>query len=229
MSAKGRTGCGWIIALAMLAAVAGPVRTATAEILLYEDRLPDGVAYVRFANTASTPIDFKPDFTDPVQLGAGDIDRVSPYRVVEAVAGRDFALFGGAISFRLTPGRFHTVLLLGQGRSPKGALIVDDTSYNQTKIKFSFYNATPSCSAANLLLVDARRPIFAAVGTAQMRTRDVSPTATAQIRVECGPEATAPMPLEEIFQGGQYSVWLMRPHDRFLTFMTQDTIAPYFR
>lgn len=219
----------FILGLAAAVAFALP---ATAQVALYEGRLPDGFAFVRFANASAQPVDLAPGFTDPVKLGTDGASRISTYRVVEAVAGKTFAATdpeGGKLAFQLTPGKFHTFLVTDAGAKLAGTLVTDVTDYNQLRAKMSFYNAAPACPAASLLLEPANQAIFKAVGPASMRTRSINPVDEAKVHATCGPASVPSLDLGELHAGALYSVWLMAPAGTPVTFVAQDFIAPYQR
>ena len=132
-------------------ALLGP-RPAPAQPMLYENRLPEGTAYVRFVNTLPDGGTVTPVFADAVTLGKTGGDRVGPYMVVENATGRvltaDVKL--GAvqkpISFTLQPGKWHTLLLQpGANGDVATTLVTDEVGYNQLRARLSFFNAAAQC------------------------------------------------------------------------------------
>ncbi len=221
----------WALAAGMVAAIAF-VAPAGAQIALYEGRLPEGFAFVRFANTTTGPLDLAPAFTDPVKLGTDGASRISQYRVVEGAAGKTLTATtkdGGTVSFQLAAGKFHTFLLTEGGARLAGKLVTDVTEYNQLRSKLSFYNAASTCPTASLLLEPANQVVFSAVATATMKTRSISPVDEARVHATCGAAAVPSLDLGELNAGALYSVWLMAPGGTPVTFMAQDFIAPYQR
>lgn len=218
------------LGLAAGAAMSGLTATpALAQIALYEGRLPDGFAYVRFVNTTATALDLAPDFTDPIKLGATGASRISPYHVVEAVAGKTLTVAsgGGKASFQLKPGQFHTFLITQPGPLLAGTLTVDTTQYNQLRAKLSFYNAVPDCAQATLLLDPSGQSVFKSVAALSMQTRSINPVDEAKVHATCGATAVAPLDLGELSAGGLYTVWLMNEGGKTVTFLAMDSIAPY--
>lgn len=206
---------------------------AQAQMLLYENRLPDGFAYVRFANTLPDALTVKPDgFADNVTLGTEGGTRVSAYYTVEKVAGRDLALDLKAkdtpshATFQLKPGAFHTVLL---GWDGKAQVVTDQAEINQTRARLAFYNAEPDCTAAGLQLEPSGSAVFSAVAPGSMRGRSVNPIAKAKVKAGCGTKSSVPIDLGELSAGGQYSIWLMAPAGTPVAFMSENTMAPYLR
>lgn len=216
---------------ALLAGLGGSA--AQAQMLLYENRLPDGFAYVRFANTTPDALTVKPDgFADTVALGTDGGARVSPYYTVEKVAGRTLALdltakgVSGHAAFQIKPGAFHTVLL---GPGGKAQVVTDEAEINQSRARLAFYNAEPDCGAAGLQLEPSGTSVFSAVAAGSMKGRSVNPIAKAHVKAGCGMGRTVPLDLGELSAGGQYSIWLMAPAGAPVAFMSENAIAPYLR
>jgi len=220
-----------LLAVVTLLAAVHPT-LSHAQISLYEGRLPEGFAFVRFANTTADAMDLAPAFTDPVKLGTEAGARISQYRVVENVTGKSLGVAnkeGGHLDLRLTPGKFHTFLITAGGAGLAGKLVTDVTEYNQLKSKLSFYNAAPSCTAASLLLEPTNQAVFKDVETAAMRTRSINPVTEAKVRATCGTAKIPTLDLGELNAGALYSVWLMAPSGMPAIFLAQDFIAPYQR
>lgn len=223
---------------ALAALLAGSVAAcccgrARAQTSLYPDRLPDGYAYIRFVNTSSEPVTVKPvGFGEAVSLGTEGAARVSAYRVVENVAGRkmevDMTSGGrdGRGAFTVEPGSFDTVLV---EPGLDLATVKDEAEISQTRARLAFYNAAPGCVAAGLQLDPGGRTVFAGVAPASMRGRAVSPTAKARLRATCPSGQAVSLDLGELNAGGQYSMWLMEPAGRRISFMSVNAIAPYLR
>lgn len=222
--------CGATIASVALVA---PVR---AQVLLYENRLPDGFAYVRFANTLPEALTIKPaGFADTVTLGNEGASRVSPYYTVEKVAGRALSIdlttggTSGHAVFELKPAVFHTVLI---GRDDKGTdakVVADQSEINQTRARLAFYNAVPDCTAAGLQLDPGGSAVFSGIAPGSMRGRSVNPAAKARVKAACGASRSTSLDLGRLDAGGQYSIWLMAPSGPTVAFMSENTIAPYLR
>ena len=224
-------GGGGLLLLAALAPL-----PAVAQIMLYENRLPDGYAYVRFANTLADALVVKPQgFADTLNLGTDGAARVSFYHIVEGVAGKtlvvDLAAGGisGVAKFELKPGAFHTVLIGKEGAALAARVVPDQAEINQTRARLAFYNAVPDCPAAGLQLDPGGQSVFSGVGPNSMRGRSVNPAANPHVRASCGTTRIAPLDLGSLDAGGQYSVWMMAPAGAPVSFMSKNTIAPYLR
>lgn len=202
-------------------------------MMLYEDRLPDGFAYVRFANATASSIALKPvGFADPLTLGASGADRVSAYYVVEKVAKRKLSVrldSAGQIDFELKPGAFQTVLIEKSGGSTNGEVVTDQMELSQTKARLSFYNGMPSCKDAALYLEPKGQAIFENVGPNAVRGRAVNPVANPKVQARCGPGQLASLDLGPLDAGGQYSVWLIDSSGTPTAFVSKNKIAPYLR
>lgn len=208
---------------------------ASAQPMLYENRLPEGTAYVRFVNTLPEGGTVTPAFADAVTLGKSGGDRVGPYMVVEKA---DRALTAevklGAvqkpITFTLQPGKWHT-LLLQPGASGEVAttLVTDEVGYNQLRARLSFFNAAPGCKQAALALEPGGQGVFNGVGTGTMRVRSVNAVASQRVRADCDGRKAAPLDLGRLDAGGLYSLWLVAPNGTPETFLARDLIAPYRR
>ena len=219
-------------------ALAGPATIApasAAQVLLYENRLPDGFAYVRFANATADALTVKPaGFADTVTLGTDGAARVSSYFTVEKVAGRSLAVDlsgGGADShaaFEVKPGSYNTVLIDKNG-AVAAKVVTDQAEINQTRARLAFYNAVPDCPAAGLQLEPAGTSVFTGVAPQSMRGRSVNPAASAHVRAGCGASRVSLVDLGQLSAGGQYSVWYMAPGGTPVAFMSENAIAPYLR
>ena len=211
-----------------LMAAAGAVR---AQPMLYEQRLPDGFAFVRLASTLPGTAVVRPDFGEPVTLGEAGADRVSPYFVAEDVAGRPVKFqvtLGGTtteVQAEVKGGGLNTVLLQREGDRVVAAAIADQGEYNQTRARVTFYNAVSGCPDGALMLDPSGQSVFTGVAPGSGRTRSLNP-AQAVVRASCGTQRTPPVDLGRLQAGGLYSVWMMAPAGQPVAFLVQDRIAP---
>ena len=217
----------WLALASLAVSLAGP---ACAQVALYGAQPPHGSAYVRFANATGAALDVRPGFSSNVKLGSGDTDRVSPYSVVEKVAGKSFPVDlrqGEPASLSFAPDSFNTVLLRDAGGGHVSATVVSDgTEFNQARARLSFYNATPDCQAGMLALASAGTAVFGDVPPAQVRTRSVNPV-QALVTASCSGERAADVMLDHMDAGGSYSVWLMLPGGKPVSFITKDVTLAY--
>lgn len=204
-------------------------KPALAQVALYEGRLPDGYAYVRFVNTTVLPIDIVVDSLGKIGLGADDALRISSYHVIENVAGKNIEVTNGqgTLGLSLVPGKFHTVLLDGIGTTFSARLVMDIIEYNQLRAKLSFYNVIPTCHSASLILESSGQTIFPAVAFGTMRTRSINPIDKALVSARCDATTLSSLDLGELHEGALYSVWLMALAGKPTIFLSQDLIAPY--
>lgn len=226
------------LVLAACAMTALPVLAppARAQVLLYENRLPDGYAYVRFANATADALTVKPNgFADPVALGTDGAARVSSYYTVENVAGRSLAVdLTGAgatthAAFEVKPGSYNTVLIGRDGATTAAKVVADQAEINQTRARLAFYNAVADCPAAGLQLEPAGTTVLSGVAPHAMRGRSVNPAAKARVRAACGATRATPLDLGQLSAGGQYSIWYMAPAGTPVAFVSENAIAPYLR
>lgn len=222
-----------LLAALLAAPLAGP--RAQAQIMLYENRLPDGYAYVRFVNALPDKLNLKPvGVTDPLTLGVDGAARVSSYFIVENVAGRRFtAEFGGATpgqaGFELKPGAFHTIIFEPTAGGVAARTLTDSYELSQSKARLAFYNALPDCAAAQLQAEPSGQMIFSGVAADAARGRMVNPAPNPRARASCGGAAAVALDLGPLEAGGQYSVWLMAPGGAPIAFLSKNAIAPYLR
>lgn len=229
----------WPAALAILAGILAPggVLPASAQPMLYENRLPEGTAYVRFVNTLPEGGTVTPAFADPLNLGKSGGDRVGPYMVVENAAGRTLTAdvklgpVQKTVSFALQSGKWHTLLLQPGGGAGEVAttLVTDEVGYNQLRARLSFFNATPQCKQAALALEPGGQSVFTGVATGTMKVRSVNAVASQRVRAECDGRKAPTLDLGRLDAGGLYSVWLVSPGGTPETFLARDLIAPYRR
>ncbi len=208
-------------------AQAGPA----AQAQVYDPQPPPGSAYLRFVNASGGPLALRPDFLPPQSLGAAPADRVTPYAVVERVAGRTLSLDaagGGATgraSLKAEPGSYVTLLLHpGEAGGIAATPVVDRADFDRAKARLAFYNAAPGCPAAALKLEANGAAVFEQVAPGTARTRTVNPVSAA-LRAECDGQA-ATVALEGLEAGGTWSILLIRPQGAAPSaFMLRDTTA----
>ena len=214
------------LAAGLACLAAGLARPARAQQFLYDPEPPAGSAFLRFVNATGAEVALRPDFAAGRALGTAS--RVTPYAVVEAVAGRALGIEAAGIrqSLTLTPGSFNTLLVL------PGALrlVVDQAEFNQLRARLTFYNATADCTDGRLAILPADQAVFEGLAPGQGRSRAVNPV-QAQLGASCAAGAAPPFALEGLEAGGMYSIWLMRPGatapgapgGAMLAFMSRDT------
>ncbi|WP_426957411.1 ABC transporter permease [Muricoccus radiodurans] len=211
----------------LLGGVAGP---ASAQPMLYEQRLPEGFAFIRIANALPEGATIRPDFRDPVTLGGNGAERVSPYYVAEDVANRPVKFqvtIGGTtteVQTTVKGGGLNTVILQRRGNELVATSVEDQQEYNQTRARLTFYNAVAGCDGGALALDPSGQSVFSGVGPMQGRTRSVAPAA-AVVRPSCGNQRAANLDLGRLQAGGLYSVWLMAPQGQPTAFLVRDTIT----
>ena len=207
---------------------------AAAQEALYGAQPPAGSAYVRFVNATAAPVVVASPVLPDQTLDTA-AHRVTPYSVVEKVAGHPLSLAvrsGGksvSASLPLTPDGFATVLLRPSADGGVSATVAPDgAEFNQARARLSFYNATSSCAAGTLSVVPAGTAVFADVAPGANKNRSVNPV-TATIRAACTGAAAPDLALGGMEIGGSYSVWLMQPSGTPLAFISRDTTLPYKR
>ncbi|MBU8543270.1 MULTISPECIES: ABC transporter permease [Roseomonadaceae] len=221
--------------LLLLAALAAPLAAAppvqAQAPMLYELRLPDGFALIRYANGLDGPASLRSDFDLPRELGTEDAARISHYFVVENAAGKTLDLritHAGATTahpFRVNANTFNTVLLMREGNQVVARLLEDTTEYNRLRARLTFYNAAPNCPTATLALDPSGRAVIPNVPVPGMQARTVAPAA-ARLRAQCGAQRVGPLDLGRLEAGQIASLWLMSPGGRTILFTSRDLIAP---
>lgn len=205
---------------------------AVAQNQVYDPLPPPGSAYVRFVNAADAAITVKPDFVGVQQLGTAAAQRVSAFMPIEKVAGRDLSLDVQAgsrsvkASLKAAAGSYVTVLIVAD--PAKGLVVVpvvDNTEFNQSRARLSFYNAT-SCVAASLTIDPDGPVVFPDVAAGTAKARSVNPV-TAKIHAACDGKPVPSIALEGMEAGAMYSVWLMGAGVSPQSFLTRDATAKY--
>jgi hypothetical protein len=196
---------------------------------VYDPLPPPGSAYVRFVNALGGEATIRPAFLPPQRLGTSSAERVTPYYVVEKVAGRDLELEAqeagdiGRTTLHAEPGSFVTVIVEHPvGQTLTAVPVVDHTDFNQSRARLSFYNATPACDAASLVLDPDGPAVFGDVMPGTAKARSVNPV-TARVRASCTGQTAALFGLEGLEPGGMYSIWLMMPSSNVSAFLTRDS------
>ena len=203
-----------------------------AQQVLYQPLPPTGSAYLRIVNATAELLIIRANTIGHVSLGTDPLQRASPYAVQEAVADRPVELAFTAGSARgdmtllVEPGSFNTLIVVTDGAALRTMPVVDQTQFNQTRARLTFYNATTGCAAAGLVLDPDGQSVFADVQQGTARMRSVNPV-SAQVRVACGASRSAPFALGALEAGGQYSVWMMMVSGQPIGFVTRDTITPW--
>ena len=217
-----------VLASLLLAGLAG------AQQVLYEPLPPAGSAYLRVVNATPGPLSLPAGLVAAATLGTESAQRVSRYVVQENVAEREVTLpfplgaAGGATTLRLEPGSFNTLIVVADGPGLRAMQVADQTQFNQTRARLSFYNATADCADARLTLEPEGQAIFADVPAGAVRMRSVNPV-TAQVRPGCGGTRGAPFALGGMQAGGQYSIWLLRLGEQPTAFLARDETMPWRR
>lgn len=198
--------------------------------LLYEQRLPDGTAFIRFINTLPGPVSVKADFAPGFTQGAGDAERVGPYVPAEKAAGReavlDITAEGQPTQARVTfKEGYNTVVLARVDGKVAATVLPDGLEFNQLRARLAFYNVIPGCADGSLTLQGSNQAVFTGVAPNTTRSRSVNPTA-ASVRAACGGRDAPVQDLGRLEAGGQYSVWLMAPAGTPVTLLARDRIAP---
>ena len=233
-----RSGAGWaepgltvvrrLLSAAVLAALPLSLASAArAQPMLYPQSLPPGTVYIRLANALAGPVQVRTRFAGTVTLGT-QADRISPYYVAGNVGGKpvELAVTGSArATAHVQPqsGTFVTVVLHATGTDVSAAMITDKPEYNQLKARLAFYNADDGCAAGSL--TSEGRTVFQSVPAEGVQVRSLNPV-SATVLAECRQERAEPLDLGKLQEGGLYSVWMMRPGGRLISFMSHDIIAP---
>jgi hypothetical protein len=217
-----------LLALLLLLA---PITAQAQAPMLYEQRLPDGWGLLRYVNTLAEPAAFRSDFDLPRNLGIEGAARVTPFHVIEDVAGKTLettvTVAGQSTRLRieLTPNGFSTLLLLREGNQLVARVIRDATEFNQLRARLTFYNATTDCGPSSLVLDPGGQSVLADVAPAAMRARTVAPAA-ARVRASCAGARVGPLDLGRLEAGQLVSVWMIAPNGTAQLFRSTDTIAP---
>jgi len=211
-----------------LAVSAAPPALAQAP-LLYEQRLPDGTAFIRFINTLPGEVTVKSDIAPTFTQAATDADRVGPYVPVEKATGRevvlDIAADGQSAQARVTfKEGYNTVILARQDGKVVAVNLPDGLEFNQLRARLAFYNVIQGCSDGSLTLQGSNQAVFTGVAPNTTKSRSVNPTA-ASVRAACGGKPAPVQDLGKLEAGGQYSVWLMAPAGTPVTLLARDRIA----
>jgi alginate O-acetyltransferase complex protein AlgF len=210
----------------------GGLGVAHAQEALYGPQPPKGSAYVRIVSALDAKADVKPEFRAALSLGAGTSDRVSPYNVVEAVAGKKLSLSVSVDGKTVTgdasadPDGFLTILLLPDASGAKIVGISDEAEFNQTKTRLAFYNGIPGCDGGMLALDPGGQAVFKDVGPGQQKTRAVNPT-TANVKASCGDKTAESIGLSGLEAGGMNSIFLVSSGGKAQAFVVKDIATPY--
>jgi alginate O-acetyltransferase complex protein AlgF len=203
--------------------------TASAQPMLYAQRLPEGTVYIRLASALPAAAIVTTDFAGTVSLGNAEANRISPYFVAGSAGGKTVALKVAEGSKTATAtiqpksGTFITVVLHEKGNAVVGSIITDKPEYNQLKARMTFYNATDDCSTGSLS--QGTRAVFPAVAADGVQAASLNPV-SATVIAACGGDKAKPLDLGALEAGGLYSVWMMRLGGQLTSFMAHDTIAP---
>lgn len=210
-----------------------PATHARAQETLYGKQPPRGSTYVRFVNALPTPVTIKANFQADTRLGTSTADRVQAYAVVEQAGERLLSVTvkdgaqEGSLEFKVKPDGYVTVALEpGPGGKIVVIPIVDQAEFNQTRARVSFYNVTPACPAASLVLNAGGAVVFQGVATGAVKSRTVNPV-QALVRAICAEEPASSLMLQGLEVGSSYSIWLVQPSAKAELFLTSDILAPY--
>ncbi|WP_419897008.1 ABC transporter permease [Roseomonas sp. USHLN139] len=205
-------------------------RPAAAQPMLYEQRLPEGFAFVRFANTLPGRVTVKPDYDNQIAVPDGAAERVTAYMVAEDVAKRPVKLVisDGTLTTEVTvqipSGGYNTVLLRRDGDRLGAVVITDKVEFNQTRARLGFYPAITGCAEGGLAIDPGSQAIFSKVAPETGVARNLNPAA-AKVIAYCGGQRAPLLDLGRLEAGQQYSVWLMAPQGTPVSFLVRDRIA----
>jgi len=212
------------------AALLGFAAPASAQILLYAQRLPAGTVYMRLVNALPGAASIQTEFAGTVELGTEGAARVSPYFVSTTLGDKVVTLGvseGGKSakpSFTPKSGSFLTIVLHAAGDGVTAAVITDKPEYNQLRARLAFYNATADCPAGSL--AEASGPdIFKGIAPGAAAARGINPV-SAKVVAGCAAGKAPALDLGELQAGGLYTVWMMRPEGTLMSFVAHDMIAP---
>ena len=218
-----------VLGAAALLAIAGQ---AAAQGQVYDPLPPPGSAYVRFVNASGDEVTVRPDFLPGQTLGTVAAQRVTAYAVVQNVQGKTLALQvqsnaqSGQLSFTAEPGSFNTMLVEAAGAQALRAVqVVDQTDFNQSRARLSFYNAT-DCAGATLAIAPDGPVVFQDVAPGTAKARSVNPVSVA-VSAGCAQGGRAPLDLAGLEAGGMYSIWLMPDGGGVRTLLTRDATAKW--
>lgn len=199
--------------------------------MLYEMRLPDGFALIRYVNGTEVPLALRSDFDLPRQLGTEGAARVSSFFVIEKLEERPLEMeatgpgLATRVAFTVRPNSFNTVMLLRDGGTLVARAVEDTTEYNQLRARITFYNATLGCGTATLALERGNRPVIEGVAPVAMGARTVAPAA-ARLVTSCGGVRVGPLDLGRLEAGQLTSVLLLAPGGTPELVAARDFIAP---
>jgi hypothetical protein len=220
-----------VAAAAMLTGLALlPAAPAQAQApMLYEQRLPDDTAFIRFINALPGEVGIKADFAPAFTQGAGDGERVGPYVPAEKVTGRDVVVEltqgGETVKSNVTfKTGYNTLILARHDGKLVATNLPDSLEFNQLRARLAFYNLVPGCGEGALTLQGSSQAVFTGVAPNTTKSRSVNPTA-ASVRASCGGKPAAVQDLGTLEAGGQYSVWLLAPGGTPVTLLARDRIA----
>ncbi|MBO1075918.1 ABC transporter permease [Roseomonas marmotae] len=198
--------------------------------MLYEQRLPDDLAFIRIINALPGSADITSDIMPGFTVGDGEADRIGPYVPAEKATGQE-------TRFRITEGGeelssaitfekgYNTLILLRQEGKLTAMNLPDSLEFNQLRARLAFYNLIPGCGDGALTLEGSNQAIFTGVAPYTTKARSVNPAA-ASLRASCQGQQAPVRDLGRLEAGGQYSIWLMAPQGQPITVLARDRIAP---
>ena len=214
----------------LLAISTGFAAAASAQPMLYAQRLPAGTVYMRLVNALPGAASIGTDFAGKVDLGADGAARVSPYFVSTTLGDKtvnlQIAEAGKTMMASFTPksGSFVTVLLHQAGDKVTAAVVADKPEYNQLRARLAFYNATADCAAGSLAEASGQE-IFKAMAPDTGAARAINPV-SAKVVAGCTGSKAPALDLGDLQAGGLYTVYMMRPAGSLISFVAHDLIAP---
>jgi hypothetical protein len=204
-------------AFLLLGALLAPAlpTAAFAQTALYGAQPPRGSAHLRFANSLPQAASVRVEGLAPHNLGTQAAQRIGAYSVVNAVADRavQVSVESGGQTVRqalhLPSDGWASIMLREKpDKSIELVLLKDETSFNQLRVRLTFYNTMANCSPASLGLAGGGAVVIADVAPGTAGVRSVNP-ARAVVEARCPGQPAAPVALEGLEAGGTYSIWLM--------------------
>jgi hypothetical protein len=217
--------------LLAVALAACPLAAAgAAETQLYDTGPSQDASFLRFVNATAAPVSVVPE-NRPTRIvldAAKPATDFLPVKADSAIAG---AIEQGsarvAVSVRVAPGAFATVVVLPDGKGGMKTVTVAEKpdDFNGLKASLAFYSLDPACAHAGLNAAGRNVAIVDDVPQGALKRRDINPV-TLSVQAACAGQATgAPLDLGQLQAARRYSVLAVPGPSGTRLIRADDTLA----
>jgi hypothetical protein len=222
--------CRHLLAIALAACSLSTAVATAAETQLYDTGPSEDASFLRFVNATAAPVSVVPENrqTRMVLDAAKPATDFLPVKANSAIAGAiEQGSARAAISVRVAPGAFATVVVLPDGKDGMKTVTVSETpdDFNGLKASLAFYSLDPSCAHADLKAAGRDVSIVDDVAQGTLKRRAINPVQLSVLAACAGQSSGAPLDLGQLQAGKRYSILAVPGPSGTRLIRAEDTLA----